>query len=490
MPAAAGALKETAANLVPQSISPRKGEYLLKSKFIKNSLLMTATLLITRTAGVLYNIYISGKIGAEGIGVLQLTMTVYAFAATFATSGVTLAVTRITADLAAAGDFSSVKRVVRRCTAAALLLSCAAGTLLLVFAKEIGTLFLGDARTVLSLKVLAFSLPFMAVSASLRGYFIAVRDIIKSSGEQLVEQLTEIIICTCLLAAFAEKGLSCACCAVAFSIVLSEIVSCFYSVIMFVLSVRKHKESASPAKQKGFLKKLISIGLPVTGSSCLRSGLSMIENALIPSGLQKYGLSNTQALEEYGVITGMALPVLMFPSVLLNSVSTLLVPEMSEAGSENRTQRISAMARRVLKYTFMFVIPVTAFFLTFADKLGTLLYGREDVGMYIRILALTVPFLYLDNVVDGMLKGLNQQLHYFAYNMIDSAIRVLLALFLIPAMGIRAVIIIMFVSAILNSTLSTYRLITVANIEIDFWRWIVKPAALSAAASLAVSAVL
>ncbi len=471
-------------------MSPKRGERLFKSKFIKNSLLMTCTMLITRTAGVLYNIYMSGKIGAEGIGVLRLTMTVYAFAATFATSGVALAVTRITTDAAAADDYAAVKRVVRLCTVVALLLSCIVGTLLFLIAKEVGTVFLGDVRTVLSLKVLSFSLPFMSVSAALRGYFIAVRDVIKTSGEQLVEQLIEIAVCTLLLSVFADRGLSYACCAAALAIVLSEAGSCVFSIVMYTLSVRKHKQETSSANRRGFLKKLISIGLPVTGSSCLRSGLSMIENALIPSGLQKYGFSGSQALEEYGVITGMAQPVLMFPSVLLNSVSTLLVPEMSEAGSGQRTKSISSMARRVLKYTFMFVIPVTAFFLTFADKLGLLLYGREDVGIYIRILALTVPFLYLDNVVDGMLKGLNQQLHYFAYNMIDSCVRVLLALFLIPTMGIRAIIIIMFVSAILNSTLSTYRLITVAHIEIDFWRWIVKPAALSAAASLAVSAVL
>ena len=222
------------------------------------------------------------------------------------------------------------------------------------------------------------------------------------------------------------------------------------------------------------------------GSSCLRSGLSMYENTLIPSGLQRYGLAPEKALAEYGVITGMAMPVLMFPAVFLSSFSTLMIPEMSEAHAGNHTDGISRMAKKVLKATFLFIIPTTVFFLTFSETLGQILYNRDDVGFYIKILALTVPFSYLDHVVDGMLKGLNQQLHYFTYNIIDSSIRVILALLLIPRLGIRAIIIIMFVSTILNSTLSTYRLIKVANIEIDIFNWIVKPAVISAFAAFIV----
>ena len=156
---------------------------------------------------------------------------------------------------------------------------------------------------------------------------------------------------------------------------------------------------------------------------------------------------------------------------------------MSEARANNRVKGIAHMAKRILKATFLFIIPITVFFLAFSDELGFLLYKRDDVGLYIKILALTVPFSYLDHVVDGMLKGLNQQLHYFTYNIIDSSIRVILALLLIPQLGIKAIIIIMFVSAILNSTLSTYRLIKVAQIDIDIINWILKPTAVSAVAA-------
>ncbi len=450
---------------------------MLKKRFIKNTILMTGTLLITRTIAVIFNIFISSRIGAEGVGIYQLVTTVFIFATTFSTSGITLAVTRLVTDSIAAKRESNVKWIVGFCMTVGVILSSIVAFLLFTFAKPIGINFLGDARTIMSIKVLAFGLPFMSVSASLRGYFLARRTVLKTAGEQLFEQIVEIAVCTSLIASFSQKGLAYACCAVAVGTAVSEAASCLYSLILYIHDVRKFKGKSK--KAPGTVKALLGIGLPVTGSSCLRSGLSMLENALIPFGLQKYGFSSDKALSDYGVIHGMAIPVLMFPSVFLSAFSMLMIPEMSEAKCENRVNGISHMAKKVLKATFLFIIPVTTIFLAFADELGWLLYKRDDVGMYIRILSLTVPFLYLDSVVDGMLKGLNEQLHYFTYNIIDSTIRVILSLTLIPILGIKALIIIMFISAILNTTLSTYRLIKVANIEIRVFDWIIKPIAIS-----------
>ena len=432
---------------------------MLKKRFIKKSLMMTTTLLITQIAAIFFNIYISSKIGAEGMGIYRLVITVYAFSATFATSGITLSVTRLVTDFLTFKRCGEAKHAVAVCMAVGVGLSCAVGTLLFAFSNKIGVDFLGDARTVLSLKVLAFSLPFMAVSACFRGYFLAVRSVLKSASEQLFEQIVQIFVCISIITPFAEKGLEYACCAVAVGTTLSELASCIYSAVLYLADISKYKVKSK--RFNGIFRKLTEIGLPVMGSSCLRSGLSMIENTLIPTGLQRYGYSASKALGEYGIIMGMAMPVLMFPIVFLAPISSLIIPEMSEARSSNRTAGISRMARKILTAAVLFIIPTTVIFLIFGDELGSFLYKRDDVGVYIRILALTVPFSYLDCVVDGMLKGLNQQIYYFTYNIIDSTVRVILALVLIPKIGVKAIIIIMFVSVILNSTLSIRRLLSV-----------------------------
>ncbi len=420
---------------------------------------MTSALLISSVIGIFFNAYISQKIGAEGMGIYGLVMTVYIFCATFSTSGITLAVTRSVTDFLTLGRESEAKKAVEISAAAGIVISGITAAALFIFSEEIGNGFLKDGRTVLSIKVLSLSLPFMSVSACFRGYFLAVRKVIRSSGEQLFEQLVKIIICINIIPSFCERGLEYACCAAAIGTAGSEAASCVYSAVLYFTDVGRYRLKRK--KSASVVRKLVSVGLPVTGSSCLRSGLSMFENTLIPSGLRRFGMSSERSLSEYGIITGMALPILSFPYVFLSAFSMLIIPEMSEALAEKNGKRISRMAKKVLTATFFFVVPVTAFFFVFADRLGELLYGRSDVGFYVRILAMTVPFSYLDHVVDGMLKGLDQQLHYFAYNIIDSTVRVILAVFLIPRFGIKAIIVIMFVSAILNSTLSTYRLIKV-----------------------------
>lgn len=430
---------------------------MLKRRFIKNSLLMTAALFISQTAAILFNIYISRRLGAEGMGIYRLVITVYAFAAAFSTSGISLAVTRLVTELLAFGKTGEAKRAVTICMIVGVGLSCTVGVLISALSGKIGVGLLGDERTVLSLRVLSLSLPFMAVSACFRGYFLAVRSVIKSASEQLLEQIVQISVCVNIITPFSERGLEYACCAVAIGTTVSEIASCIYSAVLYIIDIRKYKSKGKSSK--GTIRKLAEVGLPVTGSSFLRSGLSMIENTLIPTGLQRYGFSVQNAVGEYGIIMGMALPVLMFPSVCLTPLSSLIIPELSEAKAANRNSAISRMAKKALTAAILFIIPTTLLFLIFGDEIAMLLYNRDDVGVYIRILSLTLPFAYLDRVVDGMLKGLNQQLHYFTYNIIDSATRVILSLILIPILGVKAIIIIMFISVILNSTLSLHRLL-------------------------------
>lgn len=154
------------------------------------------------------------------------------------------------------------------------------------------------------------------------------------------------------------------------------------------------------------------------------------------------------------MITGMVMPVLQFPSAFLMSFSSLMIPEMSEANAATHKNAIHYMTQRILRFALLFAVPTAVIFFFFADSLGKLLYGSAEVGVYLCVLAPIVPLNYLDSVVDGMLKGLNQQMQYLTYNIIDSALRVVLIFFLLPVMGIKGLVIVMFISAVLNTSLS------------------------------------
>lgn len=445
-----------------------------KELFVKNALLLTAITLITRSLGIFFRIYISGKIGAEGVGLMGLAMTVYSFSATFAASGITLTVTRLVTDTLAKNNKAGALFAVKRCVAFSVIMSSAVGFCLFIFSNEIGTCFLKDERSVLSLKVLSASLPFMAASSCLRGYFFARRQSIKTALEQLLEQVCEIGVFMTVSLRFLPMGLEYACCGVVLGTTLAEFISFFFSLALYVHDVRKLGEKSK--RIPNFGRKALAIGTPVTLSSCLRSGLSMGENVLIPYGLKKYGADGGTALGEYGKITGMAMPVIIFPNVFLYSFAMLMIPEMSEAKISGSRRAISRMAQRVMSLSLMFSICVACMFLFFGDDIAMMLYGDKGVGVFIKTLAPIIPLLYLDQVVDGMLKGLNEQLHYLIYNIIDSVTRVILTFTLLPVMGTKGVIIVCYVSAILNSGLSTLRLIKVANIDMRIFSWIIYPA--------------
>ena len=447
-----------------------------KRAFLINSLMLTSAVLLSRVIGISFRVYMSNKIGAEGIGLYQLICTIFLFASTFVTSGVSLAVTRLVTEALARKEYQKAKTAVRRALVLGLFFSLLMGGALFFSADYIGNQVLKDPRTILSLKILAPSLPFMAVSACFRGYFFAVRQVIKTASEQLLEQIAEIVIFALVVNFLAPMGLEYACCAIVLGTTGAEIFSCLYSFLLYWGELRKLRGKASKGRISGGIKKLLSICLPVTASSCLRSGLSMTENILIPPGLKKNGASYEGSLAGYGMITGMVMPLITFPSAFLSSFSMLLIPELSEANAANHKKNIHYIAGRVFQITFLFSIFICGFFVFFAKDLGLLIYHDSAPGVYLSVLAPVIPLMYLDSVVDGMLKGLNEQLSYLSYNIIDSVMRVGLILFLLPLMGLNGLIVVIFASEILNSTLSIARLMKVTQLKMRFFTWILKPA--------------
>lgn len=445
-----------------------------KRRFLINGIVLTITTLISRIIGILFRVYMSNKVGAEAIGLYQLITTIYLFAVTFTSSGVSLAVTRLVTDALAKGGGNQVKKILKINFAVGLSLSIILGGSLVLGADFIGNNILCDARAILPLKILGPSLPFIAVSACCRGYFLAVRKVLQPASEQLLEQIIEILVFALLIGIMAPKGIEYACAAVVIGTTTAEMISFVYSYLCYKIDVSKYKANHNSGSVK-ILKSLVKISAPVTGSACLRSGLSMIENIMIPKRLSKSGASYETALAGYGMLTGMVMPVITFPSAFLMSFSMLLIPELSEANAVGRKRNIKYMSGRVFQITFFFSILITGMFIFFGEDLSLIIYKDPAPGVYISVLAPILPLMYLDSVVDGMLKGLNEQMSYLTYNLIDSIMRVGLTYFLLPIFGLNGVIIVIFASEILNSTLSIAKLMKVTQLKMEFVRWILKP---------------
>ncbi len=443
------------------------GENMKKTVFIKNAAILTVSSLILRFAGIIFKVWLAAKIGSEGIGLYQLVFSVYMFAATFATSGICTAVTRLISEELVVGNKAGIKKIVLRCIELSLVIAFFTILVLFFGADFIANRILHDTRAVLSLKILAFSLPFMGICSCVKGYFMARRKAAPSSSSQLLEQVVRIVVVFLVISRYDNLKLEYACATVFLGDTLAEAASCLYVYIRYRIDFKKLKITA-PATRKPYrlLPAISHIALPITTGRYLNSLLRMIENILVPICLSASALGGN-GISLFGMIKGMALPILFFPSTLLSALSTLLLPEMSEAAVRGRKAVVQSISYRIIKITSLISIIFSALFLVGGMQFGRLIYGSNDVGFLIKALSPIVPFMYLDAICDGILKGLDQQKFTFRTSVGDSAIRIVLILLFLKRWGIYAFLGIMYFSNFLTGTLNVKRLIKVSGLKLN-----------------------
>lgn len=439
--------------------------------FFLNAGMLACVNILMRLISVSFNAYVSGKIGAEGMGLLTLVMSVYGLTVTVASSGVHLAAVRLTAESLAKGE--NCRAVVRGCLLYSLLFGVFAGTSLFALSAPVGCYLLGDARTVPSLRVLAMSLPAISLSNALAGYFTGVRQIYKNVLISMAEQFVKITLTASLLLLIAPAGIEYACLAVVGGSAIAEGASLVSSFVFYISD--KYRRTPKGGDGKAAFRKVFSAAFPVAVGSYARQGLVTAEHLAIPWGLRQSGASSAAALASYGVLHGMVFPLVLFPSAVLGAFSGLLVPEFAQAQEKRDSARICAMAEKVLRTSLLFSLGVAGIFLSFAHEIGGAMYPGTDAGAQLALIAPLIPVMYLDSSVDAMLKGLGEQVHCMKINIADSAVSLALILLLLPRFGLMGYIAVLYVCELMNAALSISRLLSVTGLTVSIRRWIAKP---------------
>ena len=443
-------------------------------KLFWNAMLLTVASLVMRTVGVSFGVVVSGRVGAEAMGLFSILSGVYGFALTLATSGIHLGVTRMTVEAMESATPARVSGILRRATVYAICFGSLASLLLFSFAEPIGRVCLKDARTISSLRLLAITLPLIALSSAWGGYFSAMRRPWKNAAVQVFEQGIKIGATMYFLTFHFAKDVESACRILVLGGVVAEVCSFLLEWVLYRLDKGRHlgKEVSFGV---GDGKKLLSITLPIAATAYIRSGLITLQHILIPEGLRQSGASHAAALVAYGCIQGMALPIILYPAALMYSFSGLLVPELAEAEVHDRHRHIHYMISRVWSLSLLFSFGVAGVLICFSGEIGAALYPGSDAGYYIRILAPLVPIMYLDTATDAMMKGLGEQLHSMKINIADAALSLILALVLIPRFGILGYVITIYVSELFNTVCSITHLLMVSRTPVRLCKWIYKP---------------
>ena len=302
--------------------------------------------LATKGLGMIFRVYLSNRIGTEGMGLYQLVMSVYALFTTFSTAGLTVSVSRLTGEALGMNNPDNACLAARRFKntgiAFALLLGAVSLTVMFTASRFTAQYLLSDMRTVLPMKILSVSMPFMAVAACYKGYWIASHRVIITASAQLLEQLVKIAVTYFFFASYLSVTTDIGKLTTGITIGLSagEAFSTLYFIVFDVFS-KKHR---FPDGEKRFcpLSRITGIVLPIGASAYVTGILHTIESVLIPFCFSLYGGDRAAGLADFGLIRGMVIPALFFPFAFLSALVSMLIPEISRlSGERDRATRRS-----------------------------------------------------------------------------------------------------------------------------------------------------
>lgn len=372
--------------------------------FILNTIILLLSSVILQIINMFFSIYISNTIGEEAVGVFTLVMSVYMFGITLASAGINISATRVVSEELASNNELGAKKAAQRCVLFSLLFGLSASVIFFVSADFITIHCLHNKISKNVIYLICIALPFISMSSAVNGYFTAVRRVYKNALAKFFEEFVKILFTAILLKSLMPDDINYACYALILADVISEVTS---FAQLYFLYFRDKKGSLSESRYRdldSYNKRILRITIPVALTSYLRSGLSTIKQLIIPSSLQKSGMNSSNSLIAYGIVNGMAMPVIMFPVILVTSFSGLLIPEFSRFNAQGKNKKIRSLSILILSCTLIFSVLVAITIFMLSDEISTIIYHKSEIAKYIRILSPLIVIMYLDIVIDRNFK--------------------------------------------------------------------------------------
>lgn len=446
-----------------------------KKSLIAGTLILTLASLITRLLGFGFRVYMSNIMGAEGMGLYQLLFPIYMLLWAASSAGISLAVSKMVAEQTVRGQHSNAVRILKVSLGIALTISVILSLVLYTFSSFIATYYIHEPVTTLSLKILASCIPFMSAACCIRGYFQGRQEMSVSALAQIVEQVARMLVIYLFAGFFIPKGIEYACALGVLGMCVGEVFSFILSFAAFRLKRRKLRFNKPTIAYNTAFNTLLTLSIPITANRFLTSSLQSFENILIPIQLQKFGLDSSQALALYGKFSGMALPLLFFPSMVTMSLSTVLVPAISQAVARNSSVTLQKIIGKAIQFSSLIGIGATALFLCFSKEIAVACYGMQDVGTLLKLLAVICPFLYLQNILTGTMNGLGMQKQTFKTNIVGSLTCIMIILTVVPQKGILGFVLALLIQSGLVTIILLWHVLKNIDLPVDVNNWIVKP---------------
>ncbi|MDO5560217.1 MAG: oligosaccharide flippase family protein [Oscillospiraceae bacterium] len=416
----------------------------MKNSIARDTAFLTVIQLSTQVLSLVLNIYTARMLGTESLGLIALVYTFFSFAMIISNGNIFVSTSRFVSE-ERGKSCGNPRRIFRYSLIFSLLLSCMTAACVFVFAEPLGMRFIKDETGVSAIRLLALSLPMAALGSCMKGYFHACRKVVIPA----IADMTEFCIKSAIIALSAgiliRKDILTIYNSIAISIICGEAASC----IMLICSIISHARKEEPSKYKtiGFFSYILSL-IPVILNSYIPCILSTANDALVPITLNQSGCSTSESLSQYGIFEAVVLPVLFFPSMFLSCLSVILIPEISRCRTAGRSERNKEIINNVISKTITYSIFIVSFFLIYGNEVGTLISKEPQAGRMIMLLAPVVPFIYLEIILEGIIKGMGRHSFSSLNYLAEYIIRISSLLICVPVMGFYGIAVSYYLSNI------------------------------------------
>ena len=420
----------TASSPVSKRLSPRK------MAFITGTLLLTSTGFICRILGFFYRIFMSRTIGAEGLGIYNMVHPIFSICFAVCAGSIQTALSQYVAANQTRG-----RAVFRTGLVIAMGMSFLLAWVIYGNAGFLAEKLLLEPRCAPYLPVMAVSVPFAALHACINGYYYGMQKARVPAFSQVAEQVIRMGAVFLIASIWLESGRQITVSLAVYGHLIGEMASAMFTVFClgFFPPCKDGDSRRAPAIPLSFgatAAPLMALALPLMGNRLILNVLGSAEAIWIPNKLMSSGLTNSEALSVYGVLTSMALPFILFPSAITNSMAVLLLPTVAEAQADGNEARISSMISMSLRYSCYMGVLCIGIFTIFGNQLGVSVFHDQNAGTYITILSWLCPFMYLATTMGSILNGLGRTSSTFFQNVFAMVIRLAFVLFAIPRYGI------------------------------------------------------
>lgn len=398
--------------------------------FFTGTFLLTAAGILSRIIGFFYRIFLSRTFGAECLGIYQLIFPVMSLCFSLTSAGIQTSISRFVSGAAARENMPLARLYLRIGLTFSVILSVLTGLFMWYQSSFLADRILMEPRCAPLLKLLAFCYLPCSIHSCINGYYYGLKKAGVPALSQLIEQLTKVGSVCLIYQVASEKQIPVTITLAIWGMLFSELAGMLVSFSFLGFGTCA----------KGWRKPAISLfrmTCPLAASRIILNLFSSIENLLIPERLRLFGYTSKEALSIYGILTGMAFAIILFPTVLTNSASVLLLPSVSEAQAKKDVFLLKRVIRLTVEACLFLGFLCTAGLLLFGNFIGYLLFQNALAGRFLVTLSWICPFLYLSAALNSVFHGLGKPSLVLLLNLSGCLIRIAFIYFLVPVIGIR-----------------------------------------------------